>query len=132
MRVRVLRSFVATIPSPRESRQRKVRGVKGEIISMPPGMDWIKAGLVIPADGEKMPPAPLPIGRIDFEEEDDDDDGEDQDFKFKKVQKIEEAVVKVPEKAVTRSKSRSRSKPKSATTSQTAAKKTQGNASKRK
>lgn len=127
MRVRVLRSFVAVIPSPRESRERTVRGVKGEVINMPPGVDWIKAGLVTPADGEKMPPAvpPLPIGKFDFEEEE-DDDGEDQEFKFKKVQNIEEAIVKPPEKAVTRSKSRSKAKPASTV------KKTASQASKRK
>ncbi len=101
MRVLVLKSFVAVIASPRMSRERKVRGVAGEIINMPPGEDWIKAGLVIPAPGEKYNAPPLPIGNVDFVEEDDEED-EDRPFEFKPVQHIEEAIINVPEKAVTR------------------------------
>jgi hypothetical protein len=45
----------------------------------------------------------LPIGNVDFIEDEDEDEGdEDQKFEFKRVQKIEEAIVNVPEKAVSR------------------------------
>lgn len=112
MRVLVVKSFVAVIPSPRMSRERKVRGVAGEIINMPPDVDWIKAGLVIPAPGEKILPPPLPIGRTDYVEEEDEDEGEDLDYQFKKVHTIEEAIVKVPEKAVVRPAGSGKKKPK--------------------
>lgn len=46
MKARVLVSFVGTAGA------RKIRGVEGQIIDVPPGTDWVRAGLVEPLPGE--------------------------------------------------------------------------------
>lgn len=44
-KVRVLRAFVANVEGV------KIRGIEDEILDMPKGQDWIKAGLVEPLQG---------------------------------------------------------------------------------
>lgn len=90
MRAKVLRSFVSNQP--------RIRASVDDIIEMPEGVDWVRAGLV-----EILPDEPMP--KIDLDEL--NVPGMDKKYLNKLKKLVEDASLKTPEKAVIREKGKS-------------------------